>query len=109
MKYVISWTPREGGSALDNESSSFRFLELLRNWRPKEGTTFHQYVLRIDGDGGFAIVETEDASALASTLYKFSPHFHYTVYPVVDIDEGRRLADEAETFHKSVGNLHANR
>ncbi|HLX51765.1 MAG TPA: DUF3303 family protein [Streptosporangiaceae bacterium] len=102
MKYVITWTPRAGGSALDNEASSFRFLELMRNWTPSPDSTFHQFVLRVDGDGGFAIVESNNESTVASTLYKFSPHFRYTVYPVVDFEEGRRIADEAEAFHKSI-------
>jgi hypothetical protein len=102
MKYVITWTPRAGGSALENEASSFRFLELMRNWSPSPNTAINQFVLRVDGDGGFAVVESDEASAIASTLYKFSPHFQYALYPVVDFDEGRRIADEAEAFHKSV-------
>jgi hypothetical protein len=102
MKYVITWVPRSGGSALENEASSFRFLELMRNWTPSPNTTLDQFVLRIDGDGGFAIVQSDDPSAICGTMMKFSPHFQYTVYPVVDFEEGRRLADEAEAFHKSV-------
>jgi len=102
MKYVLTWTPRAGGSALENEASSFRFLELMRNWAPSSDSTIHQFVLRVDGDGGFAIIESNDASTVASTLYKFSPHFQYMAYPVLDFDEGRRIADEAEAFHKSV-------
>src|ERR1039457_1144383 len=75
MKYVLTWTPRAGGSALENEASSFRFLELMRNWTPSPDSTIHQFVLRVDGDGGFAVAESDCASAVASTLYKFSPHF----------------------------------
>lgn len=102
MKFVISWEPRAGGSALDNEASSFRFLELRRNWGgPAAESTMHQQVLRIDGNGGFAIVES-DAGTLCRTLMKFSPHFEYHVYPVVDSDEGLQYADEAEAFHKSI-------
>lgn len=102
MKYVITWTPRPGGSAIDNEASSFRFLELMRHWSPSPDSTIHQFVLRIDGDGGFAVLESDNAATVARTLYKFSPHFQYTTYPVVDFDEGRQIADEAEAFHKSV-------
>jgi hypothetical protein len=95
VKYVITWTPRAGGSAVDNEQASFRFLQLMRNWTPQPETTFHQFVLRADGEGGFAVVDA-DHSAIASTLFRFSPLFEYHAYPVIDSEEGLRIADQCE-------------
>jgi hypothetical protein len=36
------------------------------------------------------------------TILKFSSVFEYTVYPVIDFDEGLRVAGEAVEFLKSI-------
>lgn len=102
MKYVVTWKPRAGGSGAENESSTTRFLGLTRSWTPSEGTTIHHYVLRIDGNGGFAVIESDNAADVARTFFKFAPLFEYTAYPVIDSDEGFRVASEAEEFRASV-------
>jgi hypothetical protein len=96
MKYVITWKPRAGASAADNEASAGRVLDLIDRPTAAPGTTLHQMVLRIDGEGGFAVVEVDDATALARTFYKFAPFNKYTAHPVIDMDEGLRLAREAD-------------
>lgn len=102
MKYVISWKPRPGGSGTDNEVSTSRFSNLLKSWTPAKGTTIHQYVVRIDGEGGFAVIESDDPVGIAKTIFGFAPFFEYTAYPVVDGEEGVRAASEAEEFRLSV-------
>lgn len=102
MKYVVTWKPRAGGSAADNESSAARFLSLANSWAAGANTTIHQYVLRIDGEGGFAVIESDNASDVASTIFKFAPLVQYTAYPVVDAEEGFRVAGEAHEFRQSV-------
>ena len=100
MKYVITWKPRAGGSAVNNEAASFRFLQLQRNWTPRPDTTIHQFVIRCDGEGGFAVVESDHA-AIATTLFRFAPLFQYTAYPVVDSEEGFRIAEQCEAEFRS--------
>jgi hypothetical protein len=102
MKYVISWTPRRGGSAAENEASAARGLEITRNWTPPPGITIHQFVLRIDGQGGFAVADSDHPADIARDLLKFSGVDEYTVYPVIDFDEGVRVAGEAVEFLKSI-------
>jgi hypothetical protein len=102
MKYVVTWKPRAGGSAAENEASAARFLSLTRDWNPSRDTTIHQYVLRIDGGGGFAIIESDDPVAVARTFFRLAPLIEYTAYPVVDSDEGFRAASEAEEARRSV-------
>jgi hypothetical protein len=102
MKYVITWTQRAGGSAADNEASADRFHDLVTQWTPASGTTVHQFVVRIDGNGGFAVLESDNAADIASTLFKFTPHADYTVYPVLDFDEGVRHSAAAREFRHSV-------
>lgn len=102
MKYVITWKPRVGGSAADNEAGAGRFLELINQPTAAAGTTIHQFVVRIDGEGGFAVVENDNAADLARTFFKFAPFNQYTAYPVVDIDEGLQYAREASESRQSV-------
>jgi hypothetical protein len=56
MRYAMTWTNRLGGSGKENEEGVRRALELFSKWQPPDGTTFHQFVGRVDGEGGFAIV-----------------------------------------------------
>jgi hypothetical protein len=59
---------------------------------PSPGTTIHQFVVRIDGQGGFAVVESDNPDDLAETIFKFATVLEYTVYPVIDVYEALRVA-----------------
>jgi hypothetical protein len=59
-------------------------LELFSKWKPLKGTTFHQFVGRLDAEGGFAVVETDNPSELLDSTGKFAPYNVFQVYPVVD-------------------------
>jgi Protein of unknown function (DUF3303) len=102
MKFVVSWTERAGGSAAENEAGVARLLDVFGKWSPPSDQTFHEFVVRADGGGGFAVVETDNLAGLALTNAKFSPYLDVTVYPVLDIQEGTALLAEAVEFRKSV-------
>ena len=58
MKYVVSFTPRHGGSPADTEIAEKRSMEVFSKWTPPEGVTFHQFLARLDTGGGYAVVES---------------------------------------------------
>jgi Protein of unknown function (DUF3303) len=87
MKYVFSWTFRLGGSAADNEAGVKRLLEVFSKWTIPASTTYHQFVSRVDGNGGFAVVETDNPMDLVRDVGKFGPFLEYQVYPVVEVAE----------------------
>jgi hypothetical protein len=99
MKYVVTWELRANAS----EEMAARILQVFGEWSPAEGVNFLQFVGRVDGRGGFAVVETEDASSLARGVAIFVPFFEYNVYPVLDIQESVRTAGEAVEFRRGVG------
>ena len=68
MKYVVSWQPK----STESEEVQARSLQVFSKWSPPEGTTFLQFLGRIDGTGGFAVVETDDPALLASATAVFS-------------------------------------
>jgi Protein of unknown function (DUF3303) len=98
MKYVVSWQPQ----STESEEVQARSLQVFSKWSPPEGTTFLQFLGRIDGTGGFAVVETDDPALLASATAVFSAFFDMNVYPVLDIEEAARIGGAAIEFRKSV-------
>jgi hypothetical protein len=102
MKYVTVWKPRLGGSAAENEAGVARVLELYSKWTPSSDVTYHQFVLRVDGEGGFAVTEGDDPASAARDIAKFAPFLEYTVYPVLDVAEGAGLLAEAVEWRKSI-------
>ncbi len=65
--------------------------------------TIHQLVSRVDGGGGFSVVETDNPADLIGTTRKFAPFADYEIYPVVDIADGVRVSQEAIEFRESIG------
>ncbi|MGQ4599588.1 DUF3303 family protein [Nocardia sp. R6R-6] len=103
MKYVVSWTYRWNGSATENEDSMRRALEVFANWKPSETTTYHQFVGRLDGRGGFAVIETDNPLDLADGPNKFGFFAEYEVYPVVEMAEAAQTFQEGLEFRASIG------
>jgi hypothetical protein len=99
MKYVVTWTPRPGGSGHENEASRKRAVELLDKWIPQQ--KLREMLIRIDGQGGFAVVETDEPETIARTVATFSPYLAHSVYPVLEIDKARSIAEEAIAFLES--------
>ena len=97
MKFVIAWEDRGNAS----EELLARSLEVFGKWSPAQGTEFLEFVGRIDGRGGFAVVETDDTTLIARDMAIFSAFFDMSVYPVLDIQETARISGEAVEFRRS--------
>jgi hypothetical protein len=102
MKYVISWTFRYNGSATENEAATRRLLDVFSKWSPPESTTFHQFVGRLDGGGGFSVVETDNPIDLMDAPSKFGFVCDYQIFPVADIADIARAAQEGVEFRESI-------
>lgn len=103
MKYLVSWKARGGGSATENEAGAARSLEIFSKWSPPADETFHQFFTRLDGEGGYAVVETDNPLSLLEGPAKFGPYFEFSIVPVVDITEGVPVMNDAIEFRKSIG------
>jgi len=102
MKYLVTWTARAGGSAADNEAAVRRSLDVFGKWSPPGDATFHQFLTRLDGAGGCAVVETDNPASVAEGPAKFGPYFEFEVTPVMDIAECVPLLNEAADFRDSI-------
>jgi hypothetical protein len=102
MKYVVSWRPRAGGGASENEAGQERSLAVFSKWSPPADETFHQFLVSLDGEHGYAVVETDNPLSILEGPAKFSPYFEFSVVPVVDITEGIPVLSEAVEFRRSI-------
>jgi len=102
MKYVVAWTYRLNGSAVENEDALRRGLAVFSKWTQPESATYHQFVGRLDGGGGFAVVETDDPADLADTTSKFAMIAEYQIYPVVEMDQAAQVLQEGVEFRDSI-------
>jgi Protein of unknown function (DUF3303) len=102
MKYVVTWTLRPGGGGRDNEESTKRSLAIFAKWSPPPTQTFLQFVGRLDGQGGFAVIETDDPMSLQDGPSKFGPFFDFQIFPVADVAETARVAQEGADFRAAV-------
>jgi Protein of unknown function (DUF3303) len=98
VKYVVSW---EAGPSASEELQA-RSLQVFGNWSPAEGTNFLQFLGRVDGRGGFAVVETDDPTLLARDMATFGPFFEFHVHPVLEIQESAQVAMQAVDFRNSI-------
>ena len=101
-KYVMTWQVRDGGSAADNEASAKRSLAVFSSWTPPADVTFEEFLTRADGQGGFAVVTTDNLASVTAEMAKFAPYNEFTLYPVHEIADGVGLSAEAIAFRESV-------
>jgi hypothetical protein len=99
MRYVIAWEPLPNTS----EEMQARALQVFGKWSPAEGTNFLQFLNRIDGRGGFAVVETDDPRLIMRDTAIFGAFLEFNVYPVLDSEEGTRILSEAVEFRSNAG------
>lgn len=102
MKFVLSYTVNIGGSAAERVRSGEAAQKLLSSWTPSEKATIHQWLQRCDGNGGFSVIETDDAAAMFKDLATWSPWLTFEVFPVLDIGDSAPLQQEAIDAAKGV-------
>lgn len=102
MKYVLTWWERPGGSATDYEQAQKRVLGLFEQWRMPEALVFHQFLVRVGEFGGYAVIETDDPTALHRLSTAFAV-FQFRVEPVLDVMDAVAVESDAIQWRDSVG------
>ncbi len=101
-KYVVSWRFRLGGTAQENHEDTKRLLDTFAKWAPPSDQDFQQFLGRIDGQGGFAVVETDNPASLGQGPGIFGPWLEYEVVPVLDIMDSVGITTAGSEFRESV-------
>ena len=95
-KYVIQWTNKDTDLA-----GAKRLLDLFSKWTPAAADIL-QFVSKIDGRGGFSIVETDNPANVLRDVTKFSEFLEFEVYPVMDIGDAVPIFNEAIDYVESI-------
>ena len=96
MKYVITWNNRPSAT----EETTARSLQVFGKWEPT--SDFREFLGRVDGQGGFAVVETDDPATVAKDIAPFVGFFDFTVHPVQEIADTAAVGMEAVAFLQSI-------
>jgi len=91
-KYVVQWTARDNANTPEDAR---RLTDLFTKWQPAESSTFHQFVTRVDAQGGFAVVETDNPGDLLRDASLFGPWFVFESFQVMDVMEAFTIQQDA--------------
>jgi hypothetical protein len=67
----------------NSEEEIQRSLGFFSQWKPPEGFEFKGFWGYADGSGGTAIVEVDDATAIARATAPFGPWIRFNIRPVL--------------------------
>ena len=75
---------------------------MFSKWAPSEKVTLEQFLGRADARGGFAVVTTDDISAVAHDMAIFGTWFEMDVVPVIEVGDLVAVSGEALEFMASI-------
>ena len=101
-KYVVSWNVRSGGTAQQNHDDAKTLLDTFAKWQAPADQTFLQFVARVDGQGGYAVIETDNPASLADAPSKFTTWLEFEVAPVIDITDNVAVSASGVEFRESI-------
>ena len=97
MLFLVTWTFSDS-----SEEGSRRSLAVFAGWQPPAEVEFKGFYGFADGGGGAAIVESNDAAALARTTAPFAPWLDFDIRPLLPIEEIAAIAGEGIAFRDSI-------
>jgi hypothetical protein len=100
-KYMVTWKTRLGGSAQQNHDDGKSVLAAFARWQAPADQNFLQFLLRVDAQGGYALVETDNPAGLLDAPSKFGTWNEFEITPVVDILDGVTVLASGVEFRES--------
>jgi hypothetical protein len=101
-KFPILYNYRLAGAAQQNHEDQKKELDAFAKWHQPSDVTFLQFVARVDGQGGAAVVETDNPASLLNVCSTFVTWNEAEVIPVVDITDAVPLVQAGIEFRESV-------
>ena len=98
MKFVVSYTQRPGTTFEDSKKA----MDVYSKWTPSPSITFREFVQRVDGRGGFAVVETDDPAGLLRDAMTFSPWLEFETHAVLDAADAMPVQSEVTELLASI-------
>jgi hypothetical protein len=100
-KYVLTWKYALT-SAQENHQSVKKLLPTFAKWQQPTDQDWQQLVQRVDFQGGYAIIETDNPAGLHAEVAKFMTWSEFEVIPVVDIADSVPLMQGGVEYRESI-------
>jgi muconolactone delta-isomerase len=101
MKYMLTWSERSQGSAIEYENAQKRILEVWRAYELPSNFKIEMFVIRVGDWGGYMLVECDDPTAVHKVC-SLLPAFTFEARPVIPIDDAIRVELESMAFRDSL-------
>lgn len=77
-------------------------LAAFAKWQIPADQNYKEFLSRIDGEGGFAVIDTDNQAGLLDGVSKFTTWLEFDIVPVVDIMDGVSVLAAGADFRESV-------
>ena len=95
MFFLVTWDFTDTSDEMQR-----RTLDLFSKWQPGPAT-FQGFYGYATGDGGFGIVEANDAAALARTVAPWTPWLSFEARPILPIEESVAINGEGLAWRRA--------
>src|SRR3954447_6405816 len=102
-KYMITWSERPQGSAMEYENAQKRILEVFTQWEAPSNFTIELFVIRVGDWGGYMMLDCDEPLAVRK-FCSMLPSFAFEVRPVVLVMDAVRVEQEAIAFRDGLAN-----
>ena len=102
MKYMISWSERPQGSAMEYENAQKRLLEVFGQWKPPAEFRIQAFLTRVGEPGGYMLLDCDDPLAIHKACATF-PAFKFHAEPVIPVEDAVRMDLEAIAWRDGLG------
>jgi hypothetical protein len=101
MKMMVEWTTRPAHSYTDDIANREALLRTFSKWAPPEGLTIHAFVVKLEAQAGYILVECDDPKLMASFQLQFMPWNDVKIVPVLDVQDAVPLYDPAFSWSRT--------
>jgi hypothetical protein len=95
MKMMVEWATRPAHGYEYELSNREALLRTFGKWTPPDGITIHAFVVKLEAQAGYILVEFEDPKVMASFQLQFMPWNDVKIIPVLDVEDAVPLYDPA--------------
>lgn len=80
------------------KKSSEEIIAAFGKWKPDDSLRIISFVGRVDGSGGYILMESDDPKSVASFAAKFNAWSESDIVPVIDIGEAVEVGNAAAAW-----------
>ena len=96
------WKTRAAGTAQQIHGDRKAILAAHSKWQIPADQNYREFLSRVDGEGGFAVIETNNQAGLLDGVSKFTTWLEFDIVPLVDIMDGVSVLAAVAEFRESV-------